>query len=70
MPELKCLSIVRNIYLINLFIFYLFVEIGVITPYNYQVKLIEQKLQQHNLHQHKIEIGTGLFIKEKHILII
>ncbi|CAM4853435.1 unnamed protein product [Rotaria socialis] len=35
-----------------------FNQIGIITPYNYQVKLIEQKLVQHNLHQHKIEIGT------------
>jgi superfamily I DNA and/or RNA helicase len=37
-------------------------EIGIITPYNYQVKLIEQRLIQRNLHQNKIEIGTGLFI--------
>ncbi|CAF1228145.1 unnamed protein product [Adineta ricciae] len=35
-----------------------FNQIGIITPYNYQVKLIQQKLTQHNLHQHKIEIGT------------
>ncbi|CAF5221628.1 unnamed protein product, partial [Rotaria magnacalcarata] len=35
-----------------------FNQIGIITPYNYQVKLIEQKLVQRNLHQHKIEIGT------------
>jgi len=43
-------------------LFYFVLEIGIITPYNYQVKLIEQKLIQRNLHQHKIEIGTGLFI--------
>ncbi|CAF0839892.1 unnamed protein product [Rotaria sordida] len=35
-----------------------FNQIGIITPYNYQVKLIEQRLMQYNLHQHKIEIGT------------
>ncbi|CAF4773373.1 unnamed protein product [Rotaria sp. Silwood1] len=35
-----------------------FSQIGIITPYNYQVKLIEQRLMQQNLHQHKIEIGT------------
>ncbi|CAF4029487.1 unnamed protein product [Rotaria sp. Silwood2] len=35
-----------------------FNQIGIITPYNYQVKLIEQRLMQQNLHQHKIEIGT------------
>ena len=39
-------------------------EIGIITPYNYQVKLIQQKLTQHNLHQHKIEIGTGRILEE------
>ncbi|CAF3705736.1 unnamed protein product [Adineta steineri] len=33
-------------------------QIGIITPYNYQVKLIEQKLIQRNLQKHKIEIGT------------
>jgi len=35
-----------------------FLEIGIITPYNYQVKLIEQRLIQRNLHQQKIDIGT------------
>jgi senataxin len=34
------------------------IEIGIITPYNYQVKLIEQRLIQRNLHQQKIDIGT------------
>ncbi|UJR28955.1 hypothetical protein I4U23_010172 [Adineta vaga] len=35
-----------------------FNQIGIITPYNYQLKLIEQKLAQRNLRQHKIDIGT------------
>ena len=39
-------------------------EIGIITPYTYQVKLIEQRLSQYNLHQHKIEMGTGRLICE------
>ncbi len=34
------------------------IEIGIITPYNYQVKLIEERLRQRNLHQQKIDIGT------------
>lgn len=36
-----------------------FNQIGIITPYNYQVKLIEQRLAQRKLQQQKIEIGTG-----------
>jgi len=35
-----------------------FNQIGIITPYSYQVKLIEQRLNQRNLHHHKIEMGT------------
>ena len=31
---------------------------GIITPYNYQLKLIEQQLARRNLHQQKIDIGT------------
>lgn len=36
----------------------LLLEIGIITPYNYQLRLIEQQLTVRNFHQQKIDIGT------------